>query len=209
MPGVQTEVWSGQGETGGHDADDGVRHAIQLDSFAERAGAPLKEAEPQRVAEDRDPIGAVELFGRLERASENRLDLQNGEQARRHDGGIDALHRAVAREVDAAEAKVAESFEGMIAAPQFQRIGRGGIDGAHLHDAVGMRQGKRAQQYAIDHREHGGGASHAQRQYQYQGGGVAGSFARGAKGVAEVVQKIVHAVLCNHDVAGGRRVGTK
>jgi hypothetical protein len=71
---------NGKAESGRHDADDGVREAINVDGAPDDAGIAAEILLPDLVAQHRNAVTALLLFAGKERASQQRLHTENVEE---------------------------------------------------------------------------------------------------------------------------------
>ena len=149
-----------QHEVRGHDPDDLVRRAVDLDRAAEDrrvAGIPPL---PEAVAEDRDLRPVRDVLLRREDTSPDRRHAEDGEQVRRHGPGGDALGVAVTRQVHLPVVPRRDLAEraAFLAIVVDLAIGNPGLverrPAAPDHDgAVGLAPWQRAQQDGVDDAE--------------------------------------------------------
>ena len=164
------------------------------------AGTLRKAANPQPVADDGDALAVSLILLLKEVAAEFGLHTQHAEVV-----GGDRQSRQMVRPASCSKVVVnlgvtRDVLEQprIFAQPQelphvetctlrliFVRFNK-------LDDAIGLRKGQRAEQYAIDHSEDGGVSPNAEGQGEDSHGGEAGSFSQSAKAEAEVLPQGFH-----------------
>ena len=164
---------------------------------AEDVGVAVKAVEPEGVAEDGDGLVGGFFLGSEDAADEGR-NAEGGKDAGGEAAGDEDFRVGSAGELVGGGGIGAERGEGAVG------VGVGGdfaggdaeVESraeavAGKDEAIGMVEGKRAQEDAVDEGEDGGGGSDAEGEGEDDGEGEAGRFAQAAGGVAEVLDCVV------------------
>jgi hypothetical protein len=199
-----------QDELGRHDADDLVRHAVDLNRPPDHprvAGVPpLPEAVPEN-----HEVRAVRhvLFGR-EQPSTDRRHTEHRKQVRGHRRRGEALRLSVSGEIDLTLAPGSDIAQRPRLPPVtihfavgHPRLIEGRPAAPDHHGAVGVAPRQRPEQHGVHHAENGGIGADAERQRQHRNAGKTGVAAEGARAEAQVLQKGFHRVVRR----GGTRQG--
>jgi hypothetical protein len=186
-----------------HNADAGIRMAVEFEGSADDAGLAVEVGLPHVVAEHGHVVFAGLVFARAVGAAEDGRDAEDIEEIvrsldplqRNRTGGrleIDALIRRDARDSGEDVVLRAEVFE----TGQGERLGVA-LARERLRDvdAIRLTIRQRAQDHRINDAEDGGGCADAERQSQNRNQSESGRFAQLAKGVANILEDRFHGSL--------------
>jgi hypothetical protein len=165
----ELHVARGEEEVRGHDPDDGIGLAGELDLASDGRGVATELRLPEAVAEDGHAI--LSLVGLLfrERAARARGDTEHVEEVSRRVHRLQPLRLALAGEEDVVADVSRHPREGRARLPPVREVRGGGVDagpaleGVRLGDpdeAAGVGVGERAQEHRLGHCEHRGGGAH-------------------------------------------------
>jgi hypothetical protein len=200
----QCRVGCRETRAGGHDADDFVRHAIDVERPVQNGRTPAVLSRPQLFG-DHDNRRCTRLIVELgEEAAPHRRHAQCGEKVGGHAGpgetlGLGAADRSQIRRRDLIAAEVGERS---IVAPVEQESGIGLVDAEEARHDEGMGQGdeavragigQRAQQHRVDDAEDRRRAADAERERQDRGGGEA---AVAQETASRVPERLHHVTAC-------------
>jgi hypothetical protein len=195
----------GEGETLGHDADDGSRHATSAEGLADGGGIAVEIALPRAPGEDDFTVVAVGGFDGEKGAAEDGMNAEHVEEVGFDIEAADDFRvvsgRGEAVGVVLDEGDTGEGFG--IALPVEEMRGvvgqRAGGQLGHVfaqHDeAVGTGEGEGLEQDRVDDREDGGDGADAEGQGEDGGEREAWRFAESAGAEAQVLQEALHEAL--------------
>ena len=183
-----------------HHADHGERHRIELDRLADDFSIRAKHARPEAVAQHHDAVVADGGFFGHERAAEDGVGFEHGEQVRRRAqaGHVLRIAGALVAEVDVPVRR--ERFEALrLALPVF--VGRHrhrplvavGIDLPQHRDLLGILVRQRVEDDGLDDAEDGGVGADAEREREHGDQHKGRLPAQGAEGVGEGGGPVSHA----------------
>src|SRR5262249_6435385 len=104
-------------EIGGHDPDDGVVHAVELEALTDDGGVGGEAPAPESVTEDDGRRASVLSFLIEEPAARRRAHTHDVEERWRDAGAIDALRAVAGQHVVAPESEAGELHTVAFAAP--------------------------------------------------------------------------------------------
>ena len=210
-------------KTGGHDANNRVGLAIQLDRLVQNVPVAAEVVLPHLVTQHRNVVFTFLLFPGQKGTPQHRLDAKHLEEVICR-ADVRKLYRTVGRRLHRGVEVIGitgQRGEGAGLRALVLVTGPGGglriTAGAAAHDvndAIRMRIGQRTQDHVIDDAKNRGGHAHAEGQREHHGNGESGGAAKLAQRVAKILKQRVHFVLsyslrkaCIGSTEAARRAG--
>ena len=196
-PEFRPENELGSEETGGHDAQYGVRETVDLYRLADDAGVAGEATAPTVVAEDDDGVCTNFLVVRRGQcAAQERRDAQDFEIVSGYLVAPDVGVVAVLAHVDRSDAHGDQTCKALVAIPKIFVIGIGLVSACPIavqrYQFLGPLDGQGAQQQFVDGAERYRVCADAECQGDDGGEGEARALLQTAKSEPEVLQQVVH-----------------
>jgi hypothetical protein len=163
-------------EDGRQNADDGVRHSIELDRLTHHVGRAGEGASMKRGADDDDIGRAGKVFAERKVAPQDGRHAENAEELRRHIAGGNANSFAATRQIEIARCVASRPGQRVVLVADIEKLVRRrrhpreahrlelAVD---IHELVRLRKGQRPEHDGIEHAEDGGHPADGQRQREH------------------------------------------
>ena len=186
------------GEPGGHDADDGVLHAVDPYGAADHLRRAAQVPLPEVVTDQHDAVIARPLLGLRDVTAERRLHAEERQQVRRRPDHLHALGAVLEAQRGAAANRRRDTGEAPLPGAIVEQLGLRykspvarvtAQDVAHFDQPFGVWIGRALEDHAVEDAEEGRVRPHAQGEREHRHEGEAGRLGQLAKGELE---------LCDH-----------